>query len=220
MAHALTSLIFSFGYLGLIAVIFAETGLFFGFFLPGDSVLFTAGLLASQNYFNVLLLVIFVCTAAILGDSVGYWFGAKVGPRIFTRDDSLFFKKRYVQETHEYFERFGASTIILARFIPIVRTFAPILAGVGRMPYTLFLRYNVTGGVAWGAGVTLAGYFLGRVIPNIDRYLLPIIALIIVVSVLPIILELALRASTASTNSSRNCNYCCSNKDIDMIGRS
>jgi membrane-associated protein len=187
MTHALTSLIFSFGYLGLVAVIFAETGLFFGFFLPGDSVLFTAGLLASQHYFSIWYLVLLVSIAAILGDSVGYWFGAKVGPHLFTREDSLFFKKRYIEETHAYFERFGASTIILARFVPIVRTFAPILAGVGRMRYSLFLRYNIVGGVLWGAGVTLGGYYLGRLIPNVDRYLLPIILLIIVVSALPII---------------------------------
>ena len=182
---SLLSLILSLGYVGLGAIIFAESGLFFGFFFPGDSVLFTAGLLASQGTLNIYILVPLVSLCAIVGDSVGYWFGAKVGPALFVRNDSLLFKKRYVEETHHYFERYGALTIVLARFIPAVRTFAPILAGVGAMRYRTFLRYNIAGGLLWGAGVTLLGYFLGRTIPGVDRYILPIIALIVVVSILP-----------------------------------
>jgi membrane-associated protein len=170
-------------------LIFAESGLFFGFFLPGDSVLFSVGLLASQGSFNILTLVVLVCVAAILGDSVGYWFGAKVGPALFQREDSFLFKKHYVVETHRYYETYGPMTIILARFIPAVRTFAPILAGVGKMKYATFLRYNIVGGIAWGAGVTLLGYFLGNTVPGIDKYIYPIIVLIVIVSALPVILQ-------------------------------
>jgi membrane-associated protein len=186
MHFDLLSLVVSFGYIGITALIFAETGLFFGFFLPGDSVLFSVGLLASQGSFNIFLLVLLVCIAAVTGDSVGYWFGARVGPALFSREDSRLFKKRYVEETHAYYEKYGAMTLVLARFIPIVRTFAPILAGVGRMRYATFLRYNVLGGVGWAAGVTLLGYFLGNTIPGVDKYIYPIIAFIIVLSLLPV----------------------------------
>lgn len=179
-------LVVSFGYIGVTALIFAESGLFFGFFLPGDSVLFSVGLLAAKGSFDIWLLVPLVCIAAVLGDSVGYWFGAKVGPALFTREDSLLFKKRYVIETHHYYEKYGPMTLMLARFIPAVRTFAPILAGVGKMPYSTFFRYNAIGGVLWAAGVTLLGYFLGSTIPGIDKYIYPIIGLIIIISVLPV----------------------------------
>ncbi|MEK7134718.1 MAG: VTT domain-containing protein [Patescibacteria group bacterium] len=186
----LIALIQALGYLGLFAIVFAESGLFFGFFFPGDSLLFTAGLLASQGFLNVWVLVPLIISAAVLGDTVGYWFGAKVGPKIFTREDSFFFHTRHVERTRSFYERYGVKTIVLARFIPIVRTFAPILAGVGSMRYSVFLRYNLIGGILWGAGVTLFGYSLGAVIPGIDRYLLPIILLIIVVSFLPIVAEM------------------------------
>lgn len=187
MSSAILSLMLSFGYAGLGAVIFAESGLFFGFFLPGDSALFSSGLIASQGVFNIWVLVPLVCAAAILGDSVGYWFGAAIGPALFVREDSLLFKKHYVRETHDYFQAYGPMTLVLARFIPGVRTFAPILAGVGSVRYGTFLRYNIAGGVLWGAGVTLLGYFLGAAVPGIDRYLLPIIALIIFLSLLPVL---------------------------------
>ena len=173
------------GYLGIFLIIFAESGLFFGFFLPGDSLLFTAGLLASQGYFSVLLLVLLAVLGAIGGDQIGYLFGKKVGPRIFVRDDSLFFKKKYVADAEIFYQKYGKKTIILARFVPIVRTFVPIIAGVGKMHYKTFVSYNIIGGVLWGAGITLLGYFLGQKIPNIDTYLLPIILLIIIISILP-----------------------------------
>ncbi len=189
MSGALTNLILSFGYIGLFALVFAESGLFFGFFLPGDSVLFSVGLLASDGKFNIVLLVVLIVVAAILGDTVGYWFGAKVGPALFNKKDSRVFKKKHLEETHAYYLRYGPATIIIARFIPIVRTFAPILAGVGKMPYRTFLRYNMIGGTLWGAGITLLGYFLGKTIPGIDHYLYPIIALIIFISALPVIIQ-------------------------------
>lgn len=186
----LIALIKTFGYLGIFAIVFAESGLFFGFFFPGDSLLFTAGLLASQGLLNIWILVPLIILAAILGDNVGYWFGAKVGPKIFTQEDSFFFHKRHVERTHNFYIKYGAKAIILARFIPIVRTFTPILAGVGTMPYGTFLKFNLIGGVLWGAGVTFLGYFLGATIPGIERYLLPIVAGIIVISFIPIVVEL------------------------------
>jgi membrane-associated protein len=189
MSEYLLSLILSFGYVGLGLLVFAESGLFFGFFLPGDSVLFSAGLLAAQGTFNIWILVPLIVICAIVGDQVGYWFGARVGPALFTRPDSFLFKKKRLEETRAYFEKYGPLTIVLARFIPAVRTFAPILAGVGNMRYSLFVRYNILGGVLWGAGMTLLGYVLGSVIPDIERYILPIIALIIGVSALPPLMQ-------------------------------
>ena len=185
----LIELIKTFGYLGIFTIVFAESGLFFGFFFPGDSLLFTAGLIASQGFINIWILVPLIILGAILGDNVGYWFGAKVGPKIFTREDSFFFHKRHVERTHNFYLKYGAKAVVLARFIPIVRTFTPILAGVGTMPYGTFLKFNIIGGVLWGAGVTLLSYFLGAIIPGIDRYLLPIVISIIVVSFLPIAFE-------------------------------
>jgi len=192
----LVQLVEVFGYIGISLVVFAESGLFFGFFFPGDSLLFTAGLVASQGFFNVWVLVLLVTSSAILGDSVGYWFGAKVGPRIFTKEDSFFFHKRHVERTRLFYLTYGARAIVLARFVPIVRTFAPILAGVGSMPYGTFLRYNVVGGVLWGTGVTFLGYILGDLVPNIDRYLLLIVMSIIVISFLPIVHEMVRSKST------------------------
>jgi len=177
------------GTIGVIFIIFAESGLFFGFFLPGDSLLFTAGLLASQGYFALWPLLIGSAIAAIFGDSVGYAFGRKVGPRLFYREDSRFFKKAYLERTRVFYEKYGKKTIILARFIPIVRTFAPILAGVGEMRYRTFLLFNVIGGLGWSVGLLMLGYVLGKTIPNIDRYILPIIFLIIILSMIPNILD-------------------------------
>ena len=177
------------GYIGLFAIVFAESGLFFGFFLPGDSLLFTAGFLASQGYFSILPLILLLLVAAILGDAVGYTFGRKAGPKIFSRPESFFFKPSHVEKTSQFFEKYGAKTIFLARFVPIVRTFAPIMAGVGGMKYATFARYNVIGGICWAAGMTLLGYFFGRVIPDADRYILPIVGLIIVISLIPPALE-------------------------------
>jgi membrane-associated protein len=173
------------GYLGLFAIIFAESGLFFGFFLPGDSLIFTAGFLASQGFLDIKLLLVVLFVAAVLGDNVGYWFGQKVGPMIFKQKDSLFFKKEYIEKTHLFFAKYGGQSLVLARFIPIVRTFVSIVAGVGEMNYKKFFLFNLIGGLLWTFGLSLAGYFLGRVIPNADQYLIPIVLLIIVVSILP-----------------------------------
>jgi len=178
------------GYLGLFGIIFAESGLFFGFFLPGDSLIFTAGFLASQGYLNIWLLLAILFVAAVLGDNVGYWFGAKVGPMIFKREDSRFFKKEYVKQAHEFFEKYGGKSLILARFVPIVRTFVPIVAGVGKMNYQKFFFFNIVGGLLWTFGVTLAGYFLGQVVPGIDQYIIPIVLLIIIISILPGVVHL------------------------------
>ena len=175
------------GYLGIFLIIFAESGLFFGFFLPGDTLLFTAGLLASQGYFDITLLILFITFAAILGDQIGYLFGIKVGPKIFNHDDSFFFKKRYVADAEKFYKEHGKKAIILARFMPVVRTFIPILAGVGKMHYRTFVTYNIMGGLLWGTGITLAGYFLGQQIPNVDTYLIPILLLIVFASMLPAI---------------------------------
>lgn len=185
----ITQLIQAFGYLGLFGIVFAETGLFFGFFFPGDSLLFTAGLISSQGLLNIWVLTPLMIIGAVLGDSFGYWFGTKVGPRIFNREDSFFFHKQHVERTQKFYLKYGAKTVVLARFIPVVRTFAPILAGVGNMPYRTFVRYNIVGGVLWGGGLTFLGYFLGASIPNIEHYLLPIIIAIIVSSFLPILHE-------------------------------
>lgn len=184
------------GYVGLFAIVFAESGLFFGFFFPGDSLLFTAGLLASQGLLNIYVLVGLMTLGAVLGDSVGYWFGKKVGPKIFTREDSFFFNKRHIERTRAFYAKYGPKAVVLARFVPVVRTFTPILAGVGTMPYGLFLRYNIIGGVLWGAGVTLLGYFLGSAIPSAEKYLLPIILGIIAISFVPIIREVILARTT------------------------
>ena len=159
------------------------------FFLPGSSMLFTAGLLAAHGLFNVWLLLPLITLAAILGDNVGYWFGTKVGPALFKREDSRFFRKSHVEKTRLFYERHGVLAIVLARFVPIVRTFAPILGGVAGMRYRVFLMYNIIGGVLWGAGVTFAGYFLGETFPQVDRYITPIIAAIIITSFIPLIRE-------------------------------
>ncbi len=182
-------LVATFGLIGVFAIVFAESGLFFGFFLPGDSLLFTAGLLASQGYFNVVLLWLGCTLAAILGDSVGYAFGKKVGPKIFFREDSFFFHKKHIDRTRAFYEKYGKKTIVLARFVPIVRTFAPILAGVGQMEYRTFLSYNIIGGVLWSTLLIFLGYGLGSAIPSIDRYLFPIVLGIIAVSFIPIARE-------------------------------
>jgi len=185
----LVGIIVAVGYIGLFAIVFAESGLFFGFFFPGDSLLFTAGLLASQNIFTIWLLLPLLTLAGVLGDNVGYWFGAKVGPSLFTRDDSLFFHKKHLERTRLFYEKYGSFTIVLARFVPIVRTFAPIFAGVGRMHYGTFFLYNILGGVLWSVGITLLGFFLGNAFPGTQDYLLPITLGIILLSCVPLIRE-------------------------------
>lgn len=182
------------GTLGVIVVIFLETGAFFGFFLPGDSLLFTAGFLASQGYVSFAWLLVGVFLAAAVGDSVGYAFGKKVGSAIFTKDESVLFNKRHVARAQHFYEKHGAKTIILARFIPIVRTFAPIVAGVGNMRYGKFLLFNLLGGFLWTWSMLWFGYGLGALIPNPDKYVLPIILVIVTVSAFPVIREIARKA--------------------------
>jgi membrane-associated protein len=184
-------LIRSFGTIGLILIIFAESGLLVGFFLPGDSLLFTAGLFASQGKLNLAVVLVGCFLGAVIGDQVGYAFGKRVGPSIFQRPNSRFFRQEHVERANTFFEEHGPKTILMARFVPIVRTFAPILAGVGTMRYRTFLAYNIVGGFVWAVGVTLLGYFLGDAIgaDNIDKYLLPIIFVIIVISLIPPFLE-------------------------------
>ncbi len=181
----LISLIKTAGYLGLFGIVFAESGLFIGFFLPGDSLLFTAGFLASQNFLDIRILAPLTFLAAILGDSFGYAFGSKVGYKLFTKEDSFLFHRHNLERAKKFYERHGGRALILARFMPVVRTFAPILAGVGKMKYHTFLFYNVIGAFLWAIGLTSLGYYLGSTIPDIDKYLLPIIGTIIFVSFLP-----------------------------------
>lgn len=171
-------------------IIFAETGLLIGFFLPGDSLLFTAGLLAGQGKLDIWLLLPGVFIAAFVGDQVGYTFGEKLGPRLFSKPDSRFFKQEYVTHTRNFFNKHGSKTIIIARFVPIVRTFAPVLAGVGEMDRKTFVIYNVIGAFLWAVGITMLGYILGDVIgESVDQYLLPIIAVIILISLIPPLVE-------------------------------
>lgn len=175
------------GYVGLTGIIFAETGLLIGFFLPGDSLLVTAGLLASQPNFglNVYLLGLILSIAAIVGDSVGYAIGRATGPRIFTRENSLLFNRKHLQRAHAFYERHGGKTIILARFMPIVRTFAPVVAGVAEMEYRSFVAFNVIGGLLWVWSMLFIGYFLGRWVPGIDKHIESVILVVIFLSILP-----------------------------------
>lgn len=182
-------LLAAFGTIGLFAIVFAESGLLFGFFLPGDSLLFTAGLLASQGKLSLPVILVGCFVAAVAGDQVGYAFGNRVGPALFRRPDSRFFKKAHLERAQRYFDEHGPRTIVLARFVPIVRTFAPIVAGMGEMRYRTFATYNVVGGLLWGVGLIMLGFILGEVI-DIDRYLLPVIGVIVAVSVLPVLVEL------------------------------
>lgn len=183
--HGLEGLLRAVGYAGIWAIVFAESGLLVGFFLPGDSLLFTAGFLASQGFFNIVILCLITFTAAVIGDNVGYQFGKKAGPRVFKKEDSLIFNKEHIKKSQAFYEKHGGKTIIIARFVPVVRTFAPVIAGVGEMKYRSFFIYNIIGALIWAVGVTLLGYFLGNVIPDVDRYLLPIALLIVFVSIAP-----------------------------------
>ncbi len=177
------------GYTGLVVIVFTETGLMIGFFLPGDSLLVTAGLLAAAGTLDLWMLNVLLIPAAIVGDSVGYWFGAKAGQTLFARPDSRLFSRRHLLYTKAFYERHGGKTIVLARFVPIVRTFAPVVAGIAEMRYRRFLAYNVFGGIGWVAGMTCLGFFLGRAIPNIDRHVHIVIAVVIFLSILPAIIE-------------------------------
>lgn len=177
------------GYVGITSIVFAECGLFFGFFLPGDSLLFTAGFLASTGVLHIIPLVLLTLTAAITGETVGYVFGRKIGPLIWNKKQSRFFDPAHVGKAHEFFLHHGNKAVFLARFIPIIRTFVPVVAGVAKMPVRAFTLYNIIGGIAWAGGITLLGYGLGSSVPDAEKYLLPIIVVIIVVSFIPAVLE-------------------------------
>jgi membrane-associated protein len=177
------------GTFGVIAIVFVETGLFFGFFLPGDSLLFTAGFFASQGYLPLWVLLIGTFIASVLGDNVGYFFGKKIGPKIFSKEESVFFKKSHIEKAREFYEKHGKKTIILARFIPIVRTFAPIVAGVANMDYKTFFTYNLIGGFVWTWGVLWLGYIFGQFIPDAEKYIYIVIAVIVLTSAAPALRE-------------------------------
>ena len=177
------------GYPGLFSVVFLESGVFFGFFLPGASMLFTAGLLASQGFFSVWVLIPLVTMAAILGDSTGYWFGNNVGIKLFERPDSRFFKHEHVVLAKNFYETHGVRAIVLARFVPVIRTFAPIIAGIVEMRYRIFLTYNIAGAVLWGSGVTFMGYYLAEKFPFVQHYLTLIVLFIVVVTTIPFVWE-------------------------------
>ncbi|MEV6108237.1 VTT domain-containing protein [Streptomyces sp. NPDC051940] len=194
-------LIQTFGLIGVLGIVFAESGLLIGFFLPGDSLLFTTGLLVAGDKLDspLWLVCVLIWLAAVAGDQVGYLFGRKVGPSLFRRPDSRLFKQENVEKAHDFFERHGSKSIVLARFVPIVRTFTPIVAGVSRMNYRTFVTFNVIGGLLWGVGVTVLGYFLGQ-IDFVHKNIEAILILIVLLSVVPIAIEF-LRARRASTRS-------------------
>ncbi|MBA2750982.1 MAG: VTT domain-containing protein [Actinobacteria bacterium] len=188
----------AFATIGIILIVFAESGLLIGFFLPGDALLVTAGVLAAKGgepHLSLPVIIVGVVLAAITGDQVGYAFGRKVGPALFRRPNSRFFKQEHVEKTRLFFADHGPKAIVLARFVPFIRTFTPIVAGVGRMHYPTFMVYNVFGGILWGAGLTTLGYVLGDAF-NVDKYLLPIIGGVVLVSLLPVLRE-AVRARRA-----------------------
>jgi membrane-associated protein len=189
--YALDDLVRWGGYVVLVAIVFIETGLLVGFFLPGDSLLITAGLVAAAGALNYWWLLVLLSVAAIVGDSVGYGIGAHIGPRLFTREQSLLFNPRHVDRTRRFYARHGAKTIVIARFVPIVRTFAPVVAGVGQMAYRRFLAYNIAGGLGWVVAMTSTGYVLGHAVPNIATHLHIVVAVVIVLSVIPIAVEIA-----------------------------
>lgn len=188
------------GYVGLTAIIFAETGLLIGFFLPGDSLLVTAGLLATQPKFglNMWLLGLLLTVAAIVGNTVGYYIGLYSGPRLFKRDDSLLFKKKHLFRAQAFYERHGGKTLIIARFMPIVRTFVPVVAGLGRMPFRTYTAYNVLGAVLWIWSMLFIGYFLGSVVPGIEHHITKVILAVIFLSLLPAIISWQRERSRAS----------------------
>jgi len=177
-----------YGYGLLFLIVFAETGLLAGFFFPGDSLLFTIGVVAGAGKLNIVLICALLALASIAGDQAGYFLGYRTGPKIFNRPDSRFFKQEYVRRTQAFYEKYGGKTLIMAKFVPIVRTFAPFMAGVGRMKYVRFFSFNIFGGLGWVVSMTLAGYFLGG-IPIVRRNFEKVVILIVVVSLIPVILQ-------------------------------
>lgn len=180
------------GMAGMAAIIFTETGLFFGFFLPGDSLLVTAGLLSatpdSPVKFDITQLGLLLSAAAILGDNTNYWVGRLTGPTVFKRDDSMFFKKKYVDEAHAFYETWGPITVVLCRFMPIIRTFAPLVAGVAAMRYRTFLTFSIIGGLAWIWSMLLTGYLLGRYVPGVAQHVEKVIIIVVLISISPAII--------------------------------
>jgi membrane-associated protein len=191
------------GVIGLTAIVFIETGLLVGFFLPGDSLLVTAGLFAARGDLELVPLLVALSLAAIVGDTVGYNIGARAGPRLFSRPDSLLFNRRHLITTKEFYEKHGPFTIVIARFIPILRTFAPVVAGIGAMEYRRFISYNVIGGIGWVLTTVLGGYFLGQMIPNIHDHIHKVIVVVIVLSLLPAIIKVAREKMKPATGSER-----------------
>ncbi len=177
------------GYIGLVAIVFAETGLLVGFFLPGDSLLVTAGLFAATGELNIFYLNLLLIPAAILGNMAGYYIGKKAGPRLFNREQSLLFRKDYIIKTKVFYEKHGTSTMIITRFMPILRTFAPVVAGIGVMDYRKFFLYNVIGAVAWIVSMTLIGFYLARLIPGVDKHIEKVIIAVVFISLLPGIIK-------------------------------
>ena len=180
------------------AIVFAETGLMIGFFLPGDSLLVTAGIFAAAGHLDLSPMLILVSLCAVVGDQLGYFIGQRGGPLLFTREDSWLFKRSHLRRAAAFYEKYGAKTIVIARFVPIVRTFAPVVAGIGQMDYRRFVRYNLLGGVLWVVSMILTGRLIGAAIPNIDRHIHLVIGVVIVLSILPAIIE-AMRSRRSKT---------------------
>lgn len=188
------------GVAGLALIVFAETGLMIGFFLPGDSLLITAGLFAARGDLDIVWLNVIVCAAAVLGDATGYWIGYRTGKALYSRPNSLLFRREHLIKTHEFYERHGGKTIVIARFMPIVRTFAPVVAGAAEMTYRHFATFNIVGGIGWVVSMTLTGYYLGRTVPDIDKNIHLLVAVVILLSLLPgIIAWMRSRLSARST---------------------
>lgn len=173
------------GFYGLMLIVFAETGLLVGFFLPGDSLLITAGLFAARGDYDIVTLNLALIASAIVGDATGYWIGRRTGMALYSRPDSLLFRREHLRMTHDFYERHGGKTIVIARFIPILRTFAPVVAGVAEMGYRSFATYNIVGGIAWVTSMTVAGYLLGNLVPDIESRIHYVVAIVIGLSLLP-----------------------------------
>ncbi|MGH7598633.1 MAG: DedA family protein [bacterium] len=178
------------GMVMICAIVFAETGLMIGFFLPGDSLLVTAGVFAAAGHLDIYLMLVVVSLCAVVGDQLGYYIGQKTGAALFKREDSLLFKRSHVQRAQMFYEKYGAKTIVIARFVPIVRTFAPVVAGVGQMQYRRFVTYNIAGGILWVWSMLLLGFFIGNTVPDINKHIHKVIVVVIVLSILPAIIEI------------------------------
>lgn len=179
------SLVKTAGYVGVFSIVFAETGLLVGFFLPGDSLLFTAGILASQGYLNIAWLCVGLFIVTLLGDNTGYAIGRHAGPKLFKRPKSLLFNPEHLERSHTFYEKYGGQAVIIARFVPVIRTFSPVVAGLAKLRYVRFLLYSVIGALLWSVGLTLLGYGLGQTVPHIERYIVPGIIFIILLSISP-----------------------------------